>query len=195
MAEVVAVISFVSAIVSLTEIGWRLVERMKDFQSETQGAPEVFRHITAQLPIVFDSLKRTEAIAKAGKMDTATQEALIPALDGCREQLQLLDTILDRYLPVKVDSAWGKRKRAWKSVLEDKETKKIVGELDRYIAILTFHNTCGIIKVARKLPPRCTRIPVGRDPSFVDRPEIFAEMYLSFQSNRLAALEGIGGVG
>lgn len=195
MAEVVAAISFVSAIVSLTEIGWRLIERMRAFQSETHEIPEAFRHLNAQLPITLDSLKRTEAMAKTGEVETATQEALIPALDGCTEQLQLLDTLLHHYLPVKEDSTWEKKKKAWKSVSKDKETNRIVTELDRYIAILTFHNTSGITKVARKLLPRCTRIPAGRDLSFIDRPEIFAELNLSFQSNRVAALEGIGGVG
>ena len=125
MAEAVAVISFLSAVVSLTDIVWRLVERMKDFQSETHEVPEAFKHLKAQLPISLDRLKRTEASAKAGGIDSATQEALVPALHGCREQLELLNAVLDQSLPARLDSTWEKGRKAWKSVFKDRETKKI----------------------------------------------------------------------
>ena len=196
MAEFIAVVSFLSAVASLTEQGWHLVERMKDFQSETQEVPEAFKHLKAQLPITLDSLKRTEASAKAGEMDTDTQEALVPALDGCKGQIGLLDSILDKFLPVKEDSAWERKRKAWKSVFKDKETQRILKDLDRYIARLTFHNTSGGIKKAPpQSVPHFTMIPSNRDPNFIDRPEIFRELQLNLESHRRAALEGIGGVG
>ena len=56
MAEAVALISFVSAVAALIEIGSTVVGRLNDFRERAHDVPEAFKHIKAQLPITIDSL-------------------------------------------------------------------------------------------------------------------------------------------
>lgn len=197
MAEVIAVISFVSAIISLVDTGSRVLSRLSEFNATSHDIPESFRHLNAQLPIVLDGLRRTEARAKAGNIDRRTQEALTPTIQGCRDRVAGLYDILEDVLPSQTDSSFDRAIKAAKSLSKDKKIQKLLKDIDSYLTSLTFHNTSGDIAPGgqAKTMRRVNMTPADRDKNFVDRPDIFRGLDVTMKEYGRAAIAGIGGVG
>lgn len=199
MAEAIVVISFVSAIAGLVDISCRVVKRLNDFHlhSKSNKVPKALQHVKEQLPLIIDSVQRTEEISKCGSVDEETQKALIPALDGCKQLLLHLDENLEKVLPSENDSSWDRTRKALRSISKDKDFQSLLKELDRYLSIFTFHNSSESKKfeVDNTAASRIFMIPTTQDLRFVDRPDLFEELDLSFKNYGRAALAGIGGAG
>ncbi|KAL8985268.1 MAG: hypothetical protein Q9177_004479 [Variospora cf. flavescens] len=197
MAEAIAVISFVSAVISLVDAGSRVLSRLHEFSEASQEIPESFKHLNAQLPIVLDGLRRTEARAKAGHVDKRTQEALVPTIQGCQDRVADLYDILEDVLPSKEDSSFDRAIKAAKSLSKDKKVQKLLKDIDSYLTSLTFHNTSGDAPTGRRDVPvrRINMTPADRDKNFVDRPDIFRALDVTMKEYGRAAVAGIGGVG
>lgn len=197
MAEAVAVISFVSAVISLVDAGSRVLSRLDEFNAASSEIPESFRHLNAQLPIVLDGLRRTEARAKAGNVDKRTQEALIPTIQGCRDRVAGLYDILEDLLPSQTDSSFDRVIKAAKSLGKDKKVQKLMKDIDSYLTSLTFHNTSADAAPVNHAQPvkRVNMTPADRDKNFVDRPDIFRALDVTMKEYGRAAIAGIGGVG
>ncbi|KAL8907102.1 MAG: hypothetical protein Q9207_001593 [Kuettlingeria erythrocarpa] len=197
MAEAVAVISFVAAVISLVDAGSKVLTRLNEFNAASQEIPESFKNVYAQLPIVLDALRRTEARAKAGNVDRRTQEALIPTIQGCRDRVAGLYDILEDLLPTQRDSSFDRAIKAAKSLSKDKKVQKLLKDIDSYLTSLTFHNTSGDAAPINHPQPlrRLNMIPADRDKNFVDRPDIFRCLDLTTKEYGRAAIAGIGGVG
>ncbi|KAL8959796.1 MAG: hypothetical protein Q9193_003399 [Seirophora villosa] len=197
MAEAIAAISFVSAIISLVDTGSRMLSRLREFSEASQEIPESFKHLNAQLPIVLDALRRTEARANDGLVDKRTQEALVPTIQGCRDRVAGLYDILEDVLPSKTDSSLDRAIKAAKSLSKDRKVQKLLKDIDSYLTSLTFHNTSGdAMNIGRDVPVRRLNMtPADRDKNFVDRPDIFRELDITMKEYGRAAVAGIGGVG
>ena len=197
MAEAIAVVSFVSAIAGLIDTSSKVVKRLNDFQSKANDIPQRFQHVKAVLPITVNGLKRIRAGAHAGTLGPEDQKALVPALEGCGNQVRQLEEILAEVLPVNDDSSWDKVKKALRSLSKDKEVQDLLDNLDRYLLNFTFHTTSSAITVGPQPLPvkRTIMIPKKRDPNFVDRTDILREVESNLKNYGRAAIAGIGGVG
>ena len=200
MAEAIALISFISAVAGLVDVGARVVARLSDFQSKTHELPDALKHVKIKLPLTIDSLGRSKAKAETGELEPETQKALLPTLEACTELVNRLEELLVQLLPVNSDSAWDKKMKAIRSLTKDKDIQGLLHELDRYIAILTLHNTSisaktSVAPPAQTLLLRTRTIPTIRDANFVDRPDLFRDIQINLGKHGRAALSGIGGVG
>lgn len=197
LAEAIAVIAFVSAIAGLIDVGSKVVKRLSDFQSKTHDIPQAFRHVKTVLPITINGLKQTSLRAHAGTLDSETQKALVPALEGCGNQIKRIDEILEKVLPVNEDSSWDTIKKGLRSLSKDKEVQDLLKNLDRYLLNFTFHTTSVAFRaVPRSTPAQQTvMIPAKRDPNFVGRTDILSAVESNLEEYGRAAIAGIGGVG
>jgi hypothetical protein len=116
------------------------LRRLDDFQSSLGEIPKTFQHVKAELPVLLDALKQTKGAISAGSISEETKRALLPAIDGCREQVELLDTIILKTLPLPGDSWREKSKKALSSVRHDSKVKKIRAILQSYVQTLTYHH-------------------------------------------------------
>ena len=197
MAEAIAVISFVSAIAGLIDTSSNVVKRLNDFHSKVHDIPQTFQHVKTILPITISGLDQIRSKAQAGTLDSETQKALVPAVDGCGNQVRRLEEILGKVLPVKEDSSWDKMRKALRSLSKDKEVQDLLKDLDRYLLNFTFHTTStAIIVEPQPIPVQQTiMIPAKRDLKFVDRTDILREVESNLKDYGRAAIAGIGGVG
>ena len=65
MAEALAVARLVSEIVQFVEFGTKVASRLHEFLSSVNDMSKTFQDIKNRLPILIDSLKRTQAQADA----------------------------------------------------------------------------------------------------------------------------------
>ncbi len=210
MAEALAIVGLVSAIVQFVEFGSKVVERLNEFSSDIHEAPKSFQAISVQLPLLIDTLNRTQRQAIAGHMSDATAVALKSLIDACLNEIKVLQIILDKTLPPQKSSSWQRRLLALKSLTHDKDVDRSITKLESHIRLLTFYqNTCNseelfILRVSPQankpasLQPHkpIFMVPFDRDETFVGRRDILASIDQKVNaSRRRAVLTGIGGVG
>jgi hypothetical protein len=213
MAEALAVIGLVSAIVQFVDFGNKVVGRLNEFRQSINEVPKTFRKINDQLPLLIDTLRRTQNQADAGHVDEETAKALKPAVDGCLAQVKQLEDILVKALPLEKDSSWDRGIKALASLAHDKTVQQITSELESHVRMLTYHQattssylssqlviqgTAQQSKLDPESLPRktCFMVTFERNPNFIGREDIMKDVDRSLKAgqNRVA-IAGIGGVG
>ena len=124
MAEALAVIGLVSAIVQFVDFGNKIVSRVSEFQSSINDVPKSLRDTLVELPLLLDTLKRTKEQAEDGQVDKNTQKALLPIVSGCQSQVEALNDIVVKMLPRIGDSSWKRGVKAFSSVRQERASRK-----------------------------------------------------------------------
>jgi Cdc6-like AAA superfamily ATPase len=139
MAEAVAVVGVVASIVQLIHFSTRVACRLQEFHSVAGGIPRSFRLIKTELPLLETTLQQLKGAIDADLVVDGSKKALLPAIAGCYEQIEQLDTILSKALP-KSDDSWRKiGKKAIMSPHYDAKAESITRILRNYIGTLTFY--------------------------------------------------------
>jgi N-terminal domain on NACHT_NTPase and P-loop NTPases len=111
MAEALAAVGVVASIVQLVEFSSKILHRLDEFRSSAGEVPKSFRHIRAELPVLQDTLRQTKEAIDAGSVEDRTKKTLLPAIQGCQDQIEQLDAILAKTLPESSDSRRTRGKR------------------------------------------------------------------------------------
>lgn len=201
----ITAVSLAGTILQFIELGAKVASRVADFSSAVDGVPRPFKQIRTELPLVLDGVRRIQRNIDNGLIDTETQEALMPVVRGCLVEAQHLDKLIEKALPSTDDSSWERKMKAIKSLTYDKKIEEIAESLESYTKTLIFHQVIdnfNNLKVEQQPPPYpdpLWLVPFDRNPSFVGRDEIFAEIDQAFAvqggSQPKAALCGLGGIG
>jgi N-terminal domain on NACHT_NTPase and P-loop NTPases len=139
MAELAA-IGFVASIVQLVAFGAKVLGRLNEFQSDLRDIPKSFRGIKVELPLLLDTLKGTQRASNAGMLGAATEKALLPVVNGCKAQIESLNTILDKILPKNGDSRARKITKALSSLTQERDIDKMSSTLRNHIQVLTYYH-------------------------------------------------------
>lgn len=83
MAEALAVVGLVSAIVQFIEFSTKVVGRLDKFRSKNNEIPLVFRDISVQLPLLMSDLKRTKDNTELHEVDLDTQSSVLTLVQNC----------------------------------------------------------------------------------------------------------------
>lgn len=113
MAEAMATISLVSNITQFITLGSLVVKRVNEFRNSVNDFPKVFRDIKTELPLLLDTLQRTKEQAELGKVTDDTQRALLPVVNGCSDQVKLLNEMMNKVLASSKDSSWQRSRKAF----------------------------------------------------------------------------------
>jgi hypothetical protein len=195
MAEALAVIGLVSAIVQFVEFSSKVIERLNEFQSGIDEVPQTFRDLKIQLPLLRETLKKTKTHAEAGFVDTDIQTAVLNVVKGCQEQVELLDSILVKTLPVTGDSRIRRGAKAFSSVGQEKDVQKIVARIQQYQVSLIHYQTSPVTQALPTKSKPLFAVPFAQDPSFIGRQSLIDDIDKHFKIHRRVALAGLGGVG
>lgn len=125
MAEAVAIIGLVSAIVQFVDFGTRVVNRLHEFQSEVADGPKVYQDIQNRLPLMLELVNKIQVRLVAGQIDRPSQATMLPVVESCILQMKLLSDLLFNVFPQASESSWKRGKRAFYSVTRESEIEKI----------------------------------------------------------------------
>ncbi|KFY32241.1 hypothetical protein V493_00374, partial [Pseudogymnoascus sp. VKM F-4281 (FW-2241)] len=140
MADPLTIVGIVANIVQLVDFSTKVLARLHDFQSSLGEIPKAFRHIKDELPVLQDALKQTKDKIEHGVIEDSTKAALLPAVQGCKVQIEALDVLLAETLPVAGDSRLKKTTKALWSITQDSKVESITKTFRGYIATLTFYH-------------------------------------------------------
>ena len=125
MAEALAVVGLVSAIVQFVDFSTKIVSRLHEFQAEVADGPKVYQDVQNRLPLMLDLVNRIQVRVVAGQIDRPSQVTMLPIIESCISQVDLLYRLLQKSLPQASDSSWTRGKRAFHSVIRESEMEKI----------------------------------------------------------------------
>ena len=139
MAEALAVISVVANIIQLVDFSSKVLRRLDEFRTGLEEIPKSFRHFSAELPVLKFTLQQIGEAIEAGSVKDKMEQALIPAIEGCKEQIQLLDALLAKVLPEATDSRFRRNAKAVLSFKQEAKVESITKILQGYVVTLTFY--------------------------------------------------------
>jgi N-terminal domain on NACHT_NTPase and P-loop NTPases len=125
MAEALAAIGLVSAIVQFVEFGTKIIGRFHSLQKEVADGPKVFQDVRTRLPLMLDLVKKIRIQIEAGQVDKASQEVMLPVIQTCLVEVRHLDDLFVKALPKCNDSSWNRGKKAIISVIRESEIARI----------------------------------------------------------------------
>jgi hypothetical protein len=207
MAEALAVVGLVSSIVQFVDFGTKIVDRLHDFTQCINEVPKMFRKVHDQLPLIIDTIRRTQSQANAGQVGEETAKALKPVVDGCLAQVKQLEDLLVKALPKEKDSTWSKRIKALASLARDKAVHQIASDLESHMGVLTYYQTTSCLDFSSQLVLQgvsqlskpnasCFMVKFDRDENFTGREDIITEVDRRLMAGlHRVAIAGIGGVG
>jgi hypothetical protein len=140
MAEALAVVGVVASIVQLIDFGSKVLLRLNEFQSNAREIPKTFQHVKAELPVLLDTLEQTKTAIETGSIRDETKKALLPAIDGCRTQIESLNILIMKVLPLAGDSWRERSRKVISSLRQDANVRKIRSDLQGYIQTLTYYH-------------------------------------------------------
>lgn len=89
MAEALATLSLVAAIVQPVDFSITIVARLEDFLSKSQEAPKAFRDICVQLPLVTNDLRQTKIQVEARELTLERRNAVLAVIKACHAHLKV----------------------------------------------------------------------------------------------------------
>jgi hypothetical protein len=104
MAEAVAVVNIVANVLQLVDFALKVIHRLDEFQSFCAGIPKSYRQIRAELPILTISLQRLKDGMHTGSIRESEAAALLPAVQGCQDQISELDNMSLKMRPQTTES-------------------------------------------------------------------------------------------
>lgn len=142
MAEALPIVSVVVAdIIQLVEFSSKVLHRLDEFRSSLGKVAQSFQHFSAELPVLKATLQKVKEAIEAGSLSGKTAEALIPAIEGCKEQIQLLDSLLVEMLPNTTDSRLRRSTKAKAALNQEAKVQSITKILHSSIRALRFYST------------------------------------------------------
>jgi len=177
MAELLAAgtaLGVASSLVNITDVAWRVLKRLKDYNDRTGDAPTIIRNISTQLPVLIDKIAELKLETDSRFISINPQTALGAAVTSCDELIQRLDVVTKKLLPKETDSRSKRIKKAFSSAYCEKELSKAWGEVESYKTLLILHFTKMKGAVEELEIPRSKKpmVPFERDPEYVGRIDI-----------------------
>jgi hypothetical protein len=212
MADALAIIGLVSAIVQFVDFGSKIVGRLNEYREAGNNVPKTFQKISVDLPLVINNLERTKNQADAGEISDETANVLKPVLESCLKQTKRLEELLGKALPAAGDSTWRRRKKAFASLADGNAVQRIMSELESHLPHLLYslalnrpapsgqaivHGTSQALRPnteSRRQP--CFMLKFAQEENFIGREDIIKEIDRRFMERRpCVAIAGVGGVG
>ncbi|KZF19132.1 hypothetical protein L228DRAFT_271392 [Xylona heveae TC161] len=200
MAEAVAVVSGISAFVQIIDFSSTIFIRLKEYKDLVGELPNYLKDVDTQLPLICKTLDRIKMQTERGTLPKETQDIVYSVVNGCRSQIELLLQKIDKVIPIS-SSKRERMKKASLSLFYDRDIQAHLKTLEQYMRTLTMHVSVGSDAPHTASQPQFTpskvkmHVPFKRDPDFIGRTEILAEVDRRIKERGQVALAGIGGVG
>ena len=119
----------------------------------------------AELPVLLDTLEQTKNAIETGSIRDETKKALLPAIDGCRTQIESLDGVIGKTLPLPGDPWKKKIRKGISSLRQDSKVREITAVLRGYIQTLTYYHAAAssTLQPPISISSKLRRIPYKED--------------------------------
>ena len=132
-------IGVAASIAQFVTYGFKVVQRLKEYNLAASDVPKSLQHIAAQLPLLLNALECVKTSSAVEGVDLDTRCILKGVVSGCRKQVEKIDAIISKVLHVPGDSLVTKVQKVFVGLKNDDKVAAIEKSLQTYISILTLH--------------------------------------------------------
>lgn len=133
-AEVVAVLSIGASVIAVVDACNKLIDRIKEFRGSA-----AFVSLRSRLQLFSSNIKSLDKITSTGVAFDEEEQLLRDVLQGCKDTIEELDSLLTSLLPEPNASAWKKTRHAVRAFLKDHRVRTVLEELQEYQNTILFH--------------------------------------------------------
>ncbi|KAF4544459.1 Ankyrin repeat protein [Lasiodiplodia theobromae] len=133
-AEVVAVLSIGASVIAVVDACNKLIDRIKEFRGSA-----AFVSLRSRLQLFSSNIKSLDKITSTGVIFDEEEQLLRDVLQGCKDTIEELDSLLTSLLPEPNASAWKKTRHAVRALLKDHRVRAVLEELQEYQNTILFH--------------------------------------------------------
>jgi len=185
-----------SSFISFSDVAWRVLKRIREYNDRTGDDLAIVQIISARLPGLIDKMEELKLETETGSEPINAQNSLAVAVTSCDELIQRLDVLTKKLIPDETETKSKRLKKAISSVYYKKELSKTWGEIENYKTLL-------ITKVKEVVQEHeiphsenpVFMVPFEKDPKFVGRADVIADIEQALKKQNRIAIAGIGGVG
>lgn len=204
MAEAIAAAGLAASIVTFVDVSAKVLDRLHEFNSTAQEMPKAFRDIRKRLPLVRSVVKQINKGCEDGSLTENARHELSHIVQGCLEQITLLEELIEKMLPASTAST---PRRFWKaitSVRKEKDISVIEETLGKYERTLTLYFSLRSEASTAIATKESTyyEVPSLQVSQFVGRVELLDKIEASFADAtgdasrpKIVVLLGMGGQG
>jgi predicted RND superfamily exporter protein len=185
-----------SSFISFSDVAWRVLKRIREYNDRTGDDLAIVQIISARLPGLIDKMEELKLETETGSEAINSQNSLAVAVTSCNELIQRLDVLTKKLIPDEIETKQKRLKKAISSVYYKKELSKTWGEIENYKALL-FTKVKEIVQ-EHEIPHSDNpvfMVPFEKDPKFVGRADVIADIEEALKIQSRIAIAGIGGVG
>lgn len=125
MAEALAALSLVSAIIQLVDFSSKVYGRIRELQEDASNAPRVFQDVRNRIPLMVELLKNIKQRLDGGDYSIGSQETMLPVVESCFGQMKNLDKLLDKATSRPNESTFSRGRKAIYSVMRESDLERI----------------------------------------------------------------------
>lgn len=133
-AEVVAILSIGASVIAVVDACNKLIDRIKEFRGSA-----AFVSLRSRLQLFSSNIKSLDKITSTGVAFDEEEQLLRDVLQGCKDTIEELDSLLTSLLPEPNASAWKKTRHAVRAFLKDHRVRAVLEELQEYQNTILFH--------------------------------------------------------
>ena len=141
MMEAGAAVGLAAAIIEIVRCTKAICDRFEEIHSKAKDAPEAFRELEIQLPLIILILKNVKGLSDKGLL---SQDALRPVeavSEACIKEVRTIETILDKVAP-SIELSTGERvRKVIKSLRVEGKFMKSRITLDSHLTKLQWYQT------------------------------------------------------
>ena len=139
MAEAVATVGLVAAIIQISKFAKDVILRYKELHSATKTLPEIYRSIGFDLPVVLVAVDRIKDHASVSFLSEYEEAVITALLEACCANVKNLNDILAKVLPSSSANKWDKAALAMQSLRYESDVRKTMACLDSHVQKLMFY--------------------------------------------------------
>ncbi|KAL4981967.1 hypothetical protein BDW68DRAFT_182990 [Aspergillus falconensis] len=201
-----SVVGATASIVSLVDFGLKVCRRLNDYNDKVQNLPGTFRALSEQLPLIVDTVSNIRQNCELNNIDISesTLRALVIVIQGLRDQIHVLNDMLDKITTTPDDSVWDRHLKMFRSLRLESDVNRIYTVIRNYRDTLLSYQASryqGLAPVV--LDPDFQPIiefpDTRQSPAFVGREDILSAIEHHFDNDkgspRKVVLRAMGGQG
>ena len=199
-AEFIAVLSIGASIVQVVEAYSKILSRVQEFRQNA-----AFYDLSVQLSLFKMDIEAIDSPEHKSSLDSATEEALVRVLEGCRRQLDKLDRLIQSLVPAPFSSKLMRVTKGLQSVGKNSKIQEIVGVLSGYKSTISVHlasrqiQNLSVTDTVSSNAKSYFEVPAQRVSHFIGRKHFLERIECNFSKGdanpAVVVLTGAGGQG
>ncbi|TAQ88907.1 hypothetical protein B7494_g2749 [Chlorociboria aeruginascens] len=204
MAEALALIGLVSAVVNFADVGTRVAERLRDFRKSGQQLPGQLSDVSAQLDLLIDIANQVRGETVLKQLSERRRTALLQTINGCTRRTQELATMIEKIAISEGDSRATRVVKAFRAIGQESKIQAVVRVLETYKSLIALNLLQDTLRypneVVRTMGVEHYQVPSLKVLQFWGRVETLQTVATCLrpcvcESPKIAVLFGMGGAG